>query len=109
MTELGLSTAGNRQMLERRHQEWVHIWNANCDSANPKKRSELLHDLNVWERTIGSRAPTSSRAAQVGAQIKDKEFDGAAWGAKHDTSFRDLIANARRSKVRAEGRTPQEE
>ncbi|AEO60546.1 hypothetical protein MYCTH_2309819 [Thermothelomyces thermophilus ATCC 42464] len=107
LAELGLSTAGSRQMLEKRHREWVTIWNANCDSAKPKKRSELLQDLEVWERTMGSRAPTMSRAANMGAQIKDKDFDGAAWAAKHENSFKDLIAKARssRSKVvqKAEG------
>ncbi|GAB1316736.1 E3 ubiquitin-protein ligase rad18 [Madurella fahalii] len=102
MTELGLSTSGPRQMLERRHQEWVTLWNANCDSARPKKRSELLHDLEVWERTVGTRAPTMSRAANMGAQIRDKDFDGAAWAVKHDSSFKDLIANARRSKSKVE-------
>lgn len=105
MSELGLSTTGSRPMLEKRHQEWVTIWNANCDSARPKKRSDLLHDLDVWERTMGTRAPTMSRAANMGAQIKDKDFDGAAWAAKHDTSFKDLIAKARssKSKVHQEG------
>ncbi len=98
MIELGLSTNGSRQMLEKRHQEWMTIWNANCDSAKPKKRSELLHDLEVWERTMGSRAPVMSRAANMGAQIKDKDFDGSAWATKHDTSFKDLIARARSSR-----------
>jgi len=101
MAELGLSTSGTRQTLEKRHQEWVTIWNANCDSARPKKRSELLNDLEVWERTMGSRAPTMSRAANMGAQIKDKDFDGSAWAAKHDTSFKDLIAMARSSRSKA--------
>ena len=98
MSELGLSATGTRPLLEKRHQEWVTIWNANCDSARPKKRSELMHDLEVWERTMGSRAPTMSRAANMGAQIKDKDFDGAAWATKHDTSFKDLIAQARSSR-----------
>ncbi|KAK3319246.1 hypothetical protein B0H66DRAFT_263772 [Apodospora peruviana] len=102
MTDLGLSTAGTRQALERRHQEWVTIWNANCDSAKPKRRSELLHDLDVWEKTVGSRAPVMSRAAVVGAQIKDKDFDAAAWAARHDSSFKDLIANAKRSRTQVE-------
>ncbi|KAK0701646.1 hypothetical protein B0T26DRAFT_660355 [Lasiosphaeria miniovina] len=107
MSDLGLSTAGPRQILERRHQEWITIWNANCDSARPKKRSELLHDLDVWEKTMGTRAPTTSRAAAVGAQIKDKDFDAAAWAIKHDTSFKDLIANARKTKNEAEQKTRQ--
>ncbi|EAQ87190.1 hypothetical protein CHGG_03809 [Chaetomium globosum CBS 148.51] len=55
MGELGLSTAGSRQMLEKRHQEWITLWNANCDSAKPKKRSELMHDLEVWERTMAAQ------------------------------------------------------
>ena len=98
MVELGLSTSGSRHMLEKRHQEWMTIWNANCDSARPKKRSELLHDLEIWERTMGSRAPVMSRATNMGAQIKDKDFDGSAWATKHDTSFKDLIARARSSR-----------
>ncbi|KAK3391118.1 hypothetical protein B0H63DRAFT_132255 [Podospora didyma] len=109
MSDLGLSTSGTRQMLERRHQEWITIWNANCDLARPKRRSDLLHDLDIWEKTMGSRAPTSSRAAAVGAQIKDKDFDGAAWASKHNDSFKDLIANARRTKSKAEKKGQEQE
>ncbi|KAI0837840.1 DNA repair protein rad18 [Hypoxylon sp. FL0890] len=98
LAELGLSTTGGRQMLEKRHREWTTIWNANCDSQYPRRKTELLHDLDTWERTMGARAPTSSRSLNMGAQIKDKDFDGAAWAAKHDNSFKDLIANARRNK-----------
>ncbi|KAL0944603.1 DNA repair protein [Colletotrichum truncatum] len=99
MSDLGLSTNGTRLQLEKRHKEWITLWNANCDSARPKRRAELLHDLDVWERTQGSRAPVF--AARPGAAVKDKEFDGAAWAVKHDTSFKDLIANARKSRAQA--------
>lgn len=105
MSDLGLSTNGNRMQLEKRHKEWVTIWNANCDSARPKRRAELLHDLDVWERTQGAKAPVF--AARPGAAVKDKEFDGAAWAAKHDTSFKDLIANARKSRAQARQKTEQ--
>ncbi|TLS26156.1 hypothetical protein PpBr36_04662 [Pyricularia pennisetigena] len=98
LSALGISTTGNRQLLERRHKEWVTIWNANCDSLRPKKRSELQQDLGVWERTVGAPAP--SRAATLGAQIKDKDFDGEAWATKHQSSFKDLIANARKSRAK---------
>ncbi len=101
MSELGLSASGARPLLEKRHQEWVTLWNANCDSAKPKKRSELMNDLDVWERTMGGLAPTMSRAANMGAQIKHKDFDGAAWATKHGNSFKDLIAQARSSRAQA--------
>ncbi|KAF4976428.1 hypothetical protein FZEAL_6908 [Fusarium zealandicum] len=101
MSELGISNQGPRALLERRHKEWMTLWNANCDGVRPKKRHELLHDLDVWERTQGGRAPTTGRAVQNAAVIKDKDFDGAAWATKHDTSFKDLIANARKSRLEA--------
>ncbi|PTB71002.1 DNA repair protein rad18 [Trichoderma citrinoviride] len=101
MSDLGISSQGPRVLLEKRHKEWLTLWNANCDAAIPKKRSELLHDLDAWERTQGGRAPTMGRVAQTAAAIKDKDFDGAAWAARHDSSFRDLIASARRSRQEA--------
>lgn len=121
---LGISTAGTRQLVERRHREWVTIWNANCDSARPKRRAELQHDLDVWERTVGSgigsggggggsngfggrgsvlASRSVAMASQQVAQIRDKNFDSADWSSKHSTSFKDLIANARQSRSRAEG------
>ncbi|KAI1765389.1 DNA repair protein rad18 [Hypoxylon sp. FL1150] len=100
LVELGISSTGNKQMLERRHREWTTIWNANCDSLQPRRRSELQRELDVWERTLGSRAPTTSKALSLGAQIKDKDFDAAAWAVKHDISFKNLVASARRNKVK---------
>ncbi|EJT77875.1 DNA repair protein rad18 [Gaeumannomyces tritici R3-111a-1] len=96
LSALGVSPSGNRQLLERRHKEWVTLWNANCDSLRPKRKGELLQDLAVWERTIGAPAP--SRSSAMGAQIKDKDFDGGAWANKHVSSYKDLIANARRTR-----------
>ena len=104
LADLGIPSHGNRQMLERRHKEWLTIWNANCDSANPKKKSELKRDLDIWERAQGTLASSTSRAAVLGSQIKDKDFDGEVWAAKHDDSFRDLIARARRSRDKVKGR-----
>ena len=113
MSDLGISTSGPRPLLERRHREWVTIWNANCDSFRPKKRSEMLQDLEFWEWTLGGHAPMT-HSTQLGAQIRDKDFDGTAWATKHDTSFKDLIANARRTRNEAvtrneAGQRPQED
>ncbi|KAH7163610.1 hypothetical protein B0J13DRAFT_39711 [Dactylonectria estremocensis] len=101
MAEIGISNQGPRALLERRHKEWITLWNANCDAARPKKRGELLQDLDIWERTQGGRAPVIGRTVQNAAMIKHKEFDGAAWASKHDSSFKDLIASARKSKLEA--------
>jgi len=105
LQEIGISSLGSRQLLEKRHREWVMIWNANCDSARPKPKSELLRDLDTWERTQGGSAPSNSHSANLGAQIRDKEFDGLGWASKHSDSFKDLIANARKSRQKAGGTT----
>ncbi|CEI62900.1 Postreplication repair E3 ubiquitin-protein ligase rad18 [Fusarium venenatum] len=101
MADLGIPNQGPRNLLERRHKEWMTIWNSNCDAARPRTRQELLRDLDVWERTLGGRAPTTGQSIQNAAMIKDKDFDGAAWAAKHDESFQDLIASAQKTRLEA--------
>lgn len=95
LVDQGISAMGSRQMMERRFTEWVTLWNSNCDARFPKGKSDLKRELEVWERTQGVRAQ-ASYSMDPGSQIKDKSFDGKAWANKHDDSFRDLIANARR-------------
>ncbi|KAH7035793.1 uncharacterized protein B0I36DRAFT_239059 [Microdochium trichocladiopsis] len=102
LQELGIDARGSKAVLEKRHKEWMTLWNANCDSLQPKRKAELLRELEKWERTQGADAPTSSRAANQGAQIRAKDFDGTAWAVKHDASFQDLIAQARRSRQKTE-------
>jgi len=95
LMDQGLSAAGSRQMLERRYAEWITLWNSNCDARIPKGKNELKRELDIWERTQGGRAQASG-SMNPGAQIREKDFDGQAWATKHDDSFRDLIAAARR-------------
>lgn len=97
MAELGISSQGSRSLLERRHKEYITIWNANCDAARPKSHHELLRQLDAWERSQGGRAPIVGRAVQNAAVIKDKDFDGSAWATQHNDSFKDLIASARKT------------
>jgi E3 ubiquitin-protein ligase RAD18 len=101
LSELGISSTGPRALLEKRHKEWVTLWNANCDAAKPKRRQQLLHDLEVWERTQSGRAVMGGRIGSSAVMVKDKDFDGRAWASTHDESFRELIENARRSRVKA--------
>lgn len=103
LTDLGLSTIGSRTLLEKRHKEWITLWNANCDAAKPKKRTELMRDLDMWERTQGGKAPMGGRSIREAAVIKDKDFDGQAWATKHEDSFKDLIESARQNRKKTTG------
>lgn len=97
MDELGLPSFGSKQLMVRRHTEWVNLWNANCDSSNARTKRELLHDLDTWERTQGGRAPANNQ----GYGIMRKDFDGNGWANKNKDDFSRLIADARRKKTTA--------
>ena len=92
----GLSAAGTRPSMEKRWSEFVIAHNANCDAKNPKTKQELQRYMDSWEKNQGGKQGPMSLAQREGAQIKEKDFDGIAWGAKHEDSFKDLIANARK-------------
>lgn len=92
MDDLGIPNSGTKALMERRHKEWVNIWNANCDSSQPRSKRELLTDLKAWERTQGGNAP------QVTNHLMKKEFDGVGWANKHNDDFTRLIADAKRKK-----------
>lgn len=93
LIDLGISAAGGREIMRKRLTEYTTIWNANCDAKNPRGTAQLKRDLEAWERTLGSRAPQPSA---LSAHIKDKDFDGLAWGSEYRDNFNDLIAQARR-------------
>ncbi|MCJ1421620.1 E3 ubiquitin-protein ligase rad18 [Xylographa parallela] len=92
---LGIPNWGSKQLLSRRHTEWVNLWNANCDSLKPRTKRELLHDLDVWERTQGGSAVVASNSLSSTNTVMAKDFDSAAWSANHRDDFRQLIAQAR--------------
>ena len=95
ITTLGIPSWGAKPLLIRRHTEWVNLWNANCDSSKPRTKRELLHDLDLWERTQGGNAPSAQGASGNGSAIMAKDFDGSAWSASHGDDFQRLIAQAR--------------
>ncbi|CAM4695085.1 E3 ubiquitin-protein ligase RAD18 isoform X1 [Lepidochelys kempii] len=51
LKEYGLSSQGTRQQLIKRHQEFVHMHNAQCDSLNPKSVAEIVKELENNEKT----------------------------------------------------------
>ncbi|PGH23725.1 DNA repair protein rad18 [Polytolypa hystricis UAMH7299] len=107
LRDLGIPDSGSKHLLKRRYTEWMNLWNANCDAKEPKSKSELVRELDIWERTQGSLAPPQG-SATGGVSVMEKDFDGSAWSATHGDNYKALIANARRkSQRRASGEKPQ--
>lgn len=93
LQELGIPNWGSRQLLIKRHTEWVDIYNSNSDSSRPRSTRELLRDLDAWERSQGGLASGQSTNGSSGVMKKD--FDHAEWKGRHRDHFDDLIAAAR--------------
>lgn len=101
IASLGIPATGSRDLLIRRHKEWLNLWNANCDSSHPKSKQELLRQLASWEKTLGGGAHNGTgfkSAKDSGKQIMDKDFNGQAWATNNRDSFDDLISRARASR-----------
>uniref|UniRef100_A0A8D0B7D5 RING-type E3 ubiquitin transferase n=1 Tax=Salvator merianae TaxID=96440 RepID=A0A8D0B7D5_SALMN len=50
LKEYGLSTHGTKQQLIKRHQEFVHMYNSQCDSLNPQSVAEIVKELESNEK-----------------------------------------------------------
>ena len=101
---LGISSQGPKSLLQKRHTEWVNLWNADCDSRNPKKKRDLLGELDVWERTQGRQILQGMNAAAGGGQgtgVMAKDFDGESWIKGNKSDFEDLVRRAREKKATA--------
>ena len=96
LSELGISNGGPKDLLIRRHTEWVNLVNANCDASKPKTKRELVHELESWDRTQGRQILNNCNGAGSTSSVMSKDFDGAAWAIDHGNNFQTLITQARR-------------
>ncbi|KAL9063969.1 MAG: hypothetical protein Q9161_009176 [Pseudevernia consocians] len=96
LSELGIPNGGPKDLLIRRHTEWVNLVNANCDSSKPMTKRELIHELESWDRTQGRQISNNCNGASSASSVMSKNFDGVAWASNHGNDFQALIAQARR-------------
>jgi E3 ubiquitin-protein ligase RAD18 len=94
LQEIGVPNWGSKDLMRRRHLEWLNIYNSNCDAADSvrKNKRQLLRELDEWEQTQGGRADTRE------SKIMKKDFDGEGHAKSHKSNFDDLIAKARQKR-----------
>jgi E3 ubiquitin-protein ligase RAD18 len=91
LAEIGIPSYGPKQLMQRRHMEWMNLWNASCDSSNPQTKKELLRELDLWERTQGRQIGNAQGLSGVMA----KDFDAEGWTRSNKDDFAELIKKAR--------------
>lgn len=91
LAEIGIPPHGSKPLMQRRHMEWMSLWNASADSSNPMTKRELLRELDIWERTQGRQIAN----AQGPSGVMAKEFDAEGWTRTNKDDFADLIKRAK--------------
>ena len=100
---LGIPSQGPKLLLQKRHTEWVNLWNANSDSRDPKPKKKLLEELDVWERTQGRQILQGMNAAAGGQAtgVMAKDFDSESWMRGNKNEFEELVRMAWQKKATA--------
>ncbi|XP_044531916.1 E3 ubiquitin-protein ligase RAD18 [Gracilinanus agilis] len=97
LKEHGLSSHGNKQQLIRRHQEFVHMYNAQCDSLHPKSVAEIVKEIENIEKTrvhLESNKLNESFQAMVFTKNQtEKEIDDihSKYRKEHQNEFKQLV------------------
>ncbi|XP_037378015.1 E3 ubiquitin-protein ligase RAD18 isoform X2 [Talpa occidentalis] len=96
----GLSVQGNKQQLIKRHQEFVHMYNAQCDALHPKSAAEIVQEIENMEKTR-MRLEASKLNESVMVFTKDqteKEIDEihSKYRRKHQNEFQLLVDQAKK-------------
>ena len=102
LRDLGIPSHGSKELMRRRHTEWVNLWNANCDAINPVTKRQLLQDLRVWEDTLGRQM---EKPPNIGFMAKD--FDGDLHVKNQKNNFDELIKQARQRKAAVAQKEPE--
>ncbi|NXA54739.1 RAD18 ligase, partial [Nothocercus julius] len=95
LKEQGLSTQGSRQQLVKRHQEFVHMYNAQCDALSPKPVAEIVKELEKNEkiRVQLEFSKPSENSLTFTKDQTEKEIDEihADYRNKHRSEFQFLV------------------
>ncbi|XP_053785550.1 E3 ubiquitin-protein ligase RAD18 isoform X2 [Desmodus rotundus] len=100
LKEHGLSIQGNKQQLIKRHQEFVHMYNAQCDALYPKSAAEIVQEIENMEKTR-MRLEASKLNESIMVFTKDqteKEIDEihSEYRKKHQNEFQLLVDQAKK-------------
>ncbi|XP_075406500.1 E3 ubiquitin-protein ligase RAD18 isoform X2 [Tenrec ecaudatus] len=96
----GLSTQGNKHQLIKRHQEFVHMYNAQCDSLHPKPADEIVKEIENVEKTRmrleASKLNETIMVFTKGQTEKEIDEIHRTYRKKHQNEFHLLVDQAKK-------------
>ncbi|KAJ8257925.1 hypothetical protein GJAV_G00191210 [Gymnothorax javanicus] len=92
-----LSTQGTRDQLVRRHQDFLHLYNAQCDSLNPKSAQDIAKEIEKNEKAR-IQAQSKSKCMPLfskGQTEEEIEEVHSNYRKQHSDEFSRLIAQVK--------------
>ncbi|KAI9013295.1 hypothetical protein BC832DRAFT_549305 [Gaertneriomyces semiglobifer] len=94
----GLPTHGDKNLLSKRHAEWVKRFNANLDDIKPKSDAKLIRELAEWERAITTITPTPFSTTNQHENTPQTEEEIRRHKEKYDSEYQQMIAILKKRK-----------
>ncbi|XP_065937906.1 micronuclear linker histone polyprotein [Magallana gigas] len=97
LKEVGLSTAGDKKTLVRRHHDFVMLYNSECDALKPKSVQEIVKEVEKTEN-IRNRSRTDHSRLLIEKNSSPATIEKAQkiYMKKHKSHFSDLIAETKK-------------
>ncbi|KAM4588339.1 E3 ubiquitin-protein ligase RAD18 isoform 2-T2 [Odontesthes bonariensis] len=111
LKENHLSMQGSRDQLVRRLQDFVHLYNAQCDSLNPKSVEEIAKEVEATEKIRNQLQGKTKPVMVFSKNQSEKEIEEmhSNYRKQHSSDFTRLISQVRgRLEATEQPRTKQE-
>ncbi|XP_019736961.1 E3 ubiquitin-protein ligase RAD18 [Hippocampus comes] len=97
LKEWNLSLKGSRDQLIKRHKEFVHIYNAQCDSLNPKSVEEIVKEVEATEKIKNQLHDKVKPVMVFSKNHSEEEIDEvhSTYRKQHSNDFSRLVAQVR--------------
>ncbi|CAK6955558.1 E3 ubiquitin-protein ligase RAD18 [Scomber scombrus] len=97
LKECHLSMQGSRDQLIKRHQDFVHVYNAQCDSINPKAAEDIAKEVEANEKIRNQLKKKTKHVMIFSKNQSEKEIDElhSDYRKQHSNDFSRLVAQVR--------------
>jgi len=95
----GLSSSGDRQALIRRHKNFILLFNANCDSLNPKPVSELVLEIERQELEERLNAPERNTPINKRSEKTEIERENQLYAQENQYQFHALVRDIQEREI----------
>ncbi|XP_029539092.2 E3 ubiquitin-protein ligase RAD18 isoform X2 [Oncorhynchus nerka] len=97
LKECHLSVQGNKDQLVRRHQDFVHFYNAQCDALEPKSAKDIANEVEANEKARNQLQGKTKRVMDFSKNQSVGKIDEmhSTYRRQHNSDFSRLIAQVR--------------